>query len=233
MFGTGKSRSRRAEIRKNRPDASWFDVAALRDSGTGASLLIVFAFGVIASGVMMFREGVIPQRPGQWIPHDIVSRVDFTFRDQERLEQLRRDRRAAEPRVYKSAGDAWADLEKDLVALPDKVVASADDVLPPPLRSALDAGAITKLRQYAQGDNRDIWEKKVSAFVEDLKLHRISRGGAQWPLIVLPAEERKRDLQARKSVRIDGLGVLDPEATFAAESPEFRKIVEKIAVGNF
>jgi hypothetical protein len=58
MLGTGKSRSRRAEIRKNRPEASWLDLAAFRDSGAGASLLIAFAFGVIASGVMMFREGV-------------------------------------------------------------------------------------------------------------------------------------------------------------------------------
>src|SRR6478609_4593281 len=143
MFGTGKSRSRRAEIRKNRPEASWFDLAAIRDSGAGASFLIALAFGVIASGVMMFREGVIPHRPGQWIPHDIVSRVDFTFRDQERLEQLRRDRRAAEPRVYTADGNTWEQLENDLLAVPDRVAAaSADDVLPQPLRSALDAGAI-------------------------------------------------------------------------------------------
>ena len=77
------------------------------------------AFGVIASGVMMFREGVLPHRPGQWIPHDIVSRVDFWFRDQELLEQKRRERRAAEPRIYKANGDAWAQLEKSLLALPD------------------------------------------------------------------------------------------------------------------
>ena len=199
----------------------------------GTSLLIAFAFGVIASGVMMFREGVIPQRPGQWIPHDIVSRVDFTFRDQERLEQLRRDRRATEPRVYKAFGDSWAELERDLVALPDKVAATSDDVLPPPLRSALDAGAITKLRQYAQGDNRDVWAKKISTFIEDLKIYRITRGGAPLPLIILPPQERHRDLLARKPVRIDGIGVVDTEATFAAESPQFRKIVEKLAVDNF
>src|SRR4051812_10773026 len=105
MFGTGKSRSRRAEIRKNRPEASLFDLASLRDSGAATSLLIALAFGVIASGIMMFREGVVPWRPGQWIPHDIVSRVDFTYKDPELLEQKRRERRAAEPRIYKADGD--------------------------------------------------------------------------------------------------------------------------------
>jgi putative nucleotidyltransferase with HDIG domain len=233
MFGTGKSRSRRAEIRKNRPDASRMDIAALRDSGAGASLLIALAFGVIASGVMLFRESVIPHRPGQWIPHDIVSRVDFYFRDQELLEQKRRERRAAEPRIYKSTGDSWAALEKDLLALPDRVAAASDDVLPQPLRSALDAGAITKLRTYAQPANREAWSTKVDAFVEDLRIQRVNRGGTQWPLLVLPAAERQRDLQLRKPINVDGQGVIDPELTFAADGPEFRKAVEKLAVDHF
>jgi hypothetical protein len=81
MFGHGKSRSRRAEIRKNRPDAAWLDWEQLRNSGALASLGIAAVFFLATSAVMMLREQVVPYRPGQWIPHDIVSRVDFSYRN--------------------------------------------------------------------------------------------------------------------------------------------------------
>src|SRR5678815_3817823 len=113
MEGTGKSRSRRAEIRKNRPDAAWLDWENLRNSGVLTSLAIAAVFFLATSAVMMLREQVVPYRPGQWIPHDIVSRVDFSYRNKDRLVQMRRDRREAEPRVYQplTVGqgrlDAW------------------------------------------------------------------------------------------------------------------------------
>ena len=58
MLGTSKSRSRRAEIRKNRPEAPWFDLAALRESGAGASLVIALAFAVIDPVQAVHRGGM-------------------------------------------------------------------------------------------------------------------------------------------------------------------------------
>jgi hypothetical protein len=43
-----------------------------------------------AIGILMLRENVVPFRPGQWVPHDIVSRVDFVFRDEKRLTEAKR-----------------------------------------------------------------------------------------------------------------------------------------------
>src|SRR5215210_3325556 len=88
MAETGKSRSRRAEIRKNRPDAAWIDWDALRNSGVLASVGIAALFFVAATVVLLLREQVVPYRPGQWIPHDIVSRVDFSYRNKDRLADM-------------------------------------------------------------------------------------------------------------------------------------------------
>src|SRR5688572_33465490 len=99
--------ARRAEIRKNRPDASdpRAFVQKMHAEGGLVALWIATGFFIVATGVLMLRENVVPYRPGQWAPHDIVSRVDFTFREEKLLakarEQARERRRggtrAAEP----------------------------------------------------------------------------------------------------------------------------------------
>ena len=238
MSSSPKSRSRRAEIRKNRPDAAWVDWHALRSGGVLTSIGIALAFAVVASGILMLRRGVVPYRPGQWIPHDIVSRVDFTYSDQELLEQKRRERRAAEPRVYKSTGDVWGQLEKDLLEVPDRVSAAEPDDLPPPLGDALDAGAMAQLRDYAQPGKRDTYVKKVAAFVQGLRDYRVHRGEQQWELFVLPAEQRARDITARKLITLDlgpgrGAPTLDPNLTFAAGGEAIRSVATKYADANF
>src|SRR5829696_7197506 len=146
MADTGKSRFRRAEIRKNRPDAAWVDIDALRASGMLASLGIAAVFFLAASAVLLLREQVVPYRPGQWIPHDVVSRVDFSYRNKDRLVNMRRDRRDAEPRVYQPQAigqgklDAWANLRRELTSLPDKVGDRSTAELPAPLAGVLDGG---------------------------------------------------------------------------------------------
>src|SRR5215208_2349192 len=104
MTDVGKSRTRRAEIRRNRPDVAWPDWQGLRASGVLASLAIATAFFVVAWAILSLRQQVVPYRPGQWIPHDIVSRVDFKYQDKEELARKRRERRANEPRVYLADG---------------------------------------------------------------------------------------------------------------------------------
>ena len=98
----GKSRSRRTEIRKNRPDVTHLDWQKLKADGVPVSLAIAALFFLVASGILMLRQDVVPYRPDQPIPHDIVSRVAFDYLDKGRLTELQRQRYEREPRVYQA-----------------------------------------------------------------------------------------------------------------------------------
>jgi putative nucleotidyltransferase with HDIG domain len=240
MDAPGKSRFRRAEIRKNRPDAAWLDLEAMRASGVLASLAIAAVFFLAASGVLLLREQVVPYRPGQWIPHDVVSRVDFSYRDKELLTRMRQERRSATPRVYQpleqtqhGKGDAWANLRRELAGLPDKVADRGTADLPERLRQALDAGALTALRQYTSAAQRETYAQKVNAFVDALQNRVVHTRGQQWKLVVLPKAERQKDLDAGRPVAIEGYGVMPVELTFAADTPEFRAELTKLAADHF
>ena len=239
MFDTGKSRSRRAEIRRNRPDAAWLDWENLRSNGVVASVVIAGAFFLVTSAVMMLREQVVPYRPGQWIPHDIVSRVDFSYRNKDRLANMRRDRRDAEPRVYQPLDvgqgrlDAWANLRRELTSLPDKVGDRAAADLPPPLSTVLDGGAVAALRQYASPAQRTTYNQKVGAFVDALQNRVVQSAGQQWKLVVLPKAERIKDLEVGRPVAIEGYGVVPVELTFAADTAEFRAELTRLATDHF
>ena len=117
-----KSRSRRAEIRKNRPDAEWVDWKKWKERGVPASLGIAAAFLLVAAAILMLRQNVVPYRPGQWLHHDIVSRVKFTYTDPARLDEKRREIAARLPRLYtKASENVWAEVEHELLQLPDRV----------------------------------------------------------------------------------------------------------------
>src|SRR5262245_45991111 len=94
---------RRTEIRKNRPDANQSLVQRMQAQGAFVALGIVAAFCVSATAILLLRDSVVAYRPGQWAPHDIVSRVDFAFRDDRKLAEIRRVTRESTPRVYKPA----------------------------------------------------------------------------------------------------------------------------------
>ena len=127
-FWTRKSVSRREAIRKDRPDTPARKWEQLRASGVIVSVQIAAVFWVLASGILMFRQDVVPYRPGQYTHHDIISRVDFTFMDKEQLAQAQRLARQNAPRVYQAVPDAWKPLEEKLLALPDLVAGSFRDI---------------------------------------------------------------------------------------------------------
>src|ERR671917_132637 len=60
MSDTGKSRTRRAEIRKNRPDAAWVDWEALRSSGVLTSVCIAAGVFLVAALVLLLRQYASP-----------------------------------------------------------------------------------------------------------------------------------------------------------------------------
>jgi putative nucleotidyltransferase with HDIG domain len=233
MDSSPKSKTRRAEIRKNRPDVAWVDWAALRGSGALTSGWIALAFWLVASAILVLRQDVVPYRAGQWIPHDVVGRVDFAYRDDELLAQKRREARENEPRVYKANPDTWTYVQRELLTLPDKVAEGSADDLAPPLRGVLDAGAVTALRQHATRPNRETYAQKVRDYVDGLKSYRLTRGLQQYELFVLPAGDRREDAEGVKPVVIEARGTIDADLTFAADSPELRAVLKKLAAESF
>ena len=121
MVSEESSRSRRAEIRRHRPDVSWIDWARLRSEGGLASLGIAAAFCVAATAILMLRQDVVPYRAGQWVSHDILSRVAFSYTDKELLARKRREAAEHEPRIYSPGRDMWGDIHKELLELPDRI----------------------------------------------------------------------------------------------------------------
>jgi hypothetical protein len=90
MFWSRKYGARRTEVRKNRPDRSvnfWSDLKA---RGITTSLAIALVFCIIASAIVLLREDAVPYRPGQYVPQDVLSRIDFAFTDVDRLTQARK-----------------------------------------------------------------------------------------------------------------------------------------------
>jgi len=209
-YEPGKSRSRRAEIRKNRPDAAHLDWQKLKADGVPVSVAIAALFFVLASAILLMRQDVIPYRPDQPIPHDIVSRVTFDYTDKGRLAELRRRAIEREPRVYRAEPSAWDNLEKDLQALPDKVADIAGE-LPPDLKDVLgnDPGAATALRHAATPEGRETYNRSIETFVAALRQ-------ATPPLIFLRDEERQEDVHNRRNIRIGpGPGdLVDPIKTY-------------------
>src|SRR5688572_9262869 len=194
--------ARRAEIRKNRPDASdpRAFVQKMHAEGGLVALWIATGFFIVATGVLMLRENVVPYRPGQWAPHDIVSRVDFTFREEKLLAKAREQAREAQPRVYKAAEtDPWSMIEQRLLTLPDKVAGSTMETLDPELRDVLDAGTLNKLQEYTTGQGRANYATSVKDYVAAAR----SLG-----LRIIPESDRREDIN--RHVIIPGVGAPVP-----------------------
>jgi putative nucleotidyltransferase with HDIG domain len=231
----GKSRSRREEIRKNRPDAARLDWEALRASGVTTSLGIAATFFVLATGILMLRQEVVRYRPNQWIPHDIVSRVDFNHFDGRRVSAAQAAAREREPRVYVAAGDPWEDLRRDLLALPDRVANAAADALPADLAGVLAGGSVTRLREYAADDDaRAEYAERVNGFVDAVKQYRRRDGADTRRLLVLPEKERAVDIAARRPVVVAGeSSPVDPVVTFTPGDEDLRKLLAGLAERHF
>jgi putative nucleotidyltransferase with HDIG domain len=228
-----KSRSRRVEIRKNRPDAFHLKWDAMRASGVLTSVGIAVSFFVLATAILMMRREVVKYRPQQWIPHDIVSRVDFTYFDARRLADAQTVARETAPRVYVATGDPWEKLRQELLKLPDRVANIPAEQLPADL-AMLDAGAMTALRQFATDSEQKNYESRVNGFVDELKSHRLQHGGTTLKLFVLAADERNDELVARRPVQFVGeSSSVDPSLTLSVKDDLFRQIVGKKAETYF
>ncbi len=211
MLGFKKSGARRAEIRKNRPDAGDSLVRRLRAEGGGVSLAVAVVFCAGAIAILLMREEVVRYRPGQWTRHDIVSRVDFTYHDEKQLAAARQNARASQPRVYKqSTPDPWKAAEEELLALPDRVKGLTVAELPSDLKAVLDAGSLAKLQEYQAGPQREKYDKWVHGYIAAVRA---------LGLVIIPADQRQED--ATRTIVVEGAATpLRTETTFTASMSE-------------
>src|SRR3954453_7908143 len=174
MFWSRKYGARRTEVRKNRPDRGGDWYAELKAKGVIGSLVVAGVFALVASAIVMLREDAVPYKPGQYVPQDIISRVDFTFTDQERLAKAREAMKETEPHVFKANGDAWGDLETRLLELPERIGEKDVSQLPMKLATALQVaaggdGVLNVLRQYQAPNQKPRYQKTVKDFVGELR----------------------------------------------------------------
>jgi putative nucleotidyltransferase with HDIG domain len=206
----------------------------MRASGLLSSLGIVMAFFVIASAILMMRQEVVRYRPNQWIPHDIVSRVDFPFSDPHLLAQRQHEAREREPRVYIAAPDPWQQLRQELLTLPDRVANAPGGALPADLANVLDAGAVTALRQLSTESEQGGYEKRVNSFIDETKNRPIKQGSTTLKLFILAAADRNEDVSAHRPVVLAGVAdPVDPAWTFSVQDEEFRQILTSQAEKYF
>jgi hypothetical protein len=190
-----KSVSRREAIRKDRPDTPARKWEQLRANGVIVSIQIAAVFWVAATGILMFRQDVVPYRPGQYTHHDIISRVDFTFMDKEQLAQAQRLARQNAPRVYLAVADAWKPLEEKLLALPDLVAGVPTlNELSPELREVLDAGSFTPLKEIRANERRRaVYNGAIKEYVAALRSFDPTRPEKSFIILSLDRRTEERD----------------------------------------
>ncbi|HYO09218.1 MAG TPA: HDIG domain-containing protein [Tepidisphaeraceae bacterium] len=230
-----KSGFRREQIRKERPDTVSRRWERLRDDGVLVSLQIAVGFFLLASGILMLREDVVPYRPGQYAHHDIVSRVDFTYMDQQKLASAQQKARDDAPHVFSEVADAWKPLEEKLLALPDRVgAAESVEALPPELRKLLDLGSFTTLKQ-ARVDRAN-YNKLVKAYIASLR--RFDPAKPETALAILTDEARQNEVDTNSEIQLrtlDANGVpvtasLKADLTYTPRmTAELEKRIERLA----
>ena len=219
---SGKSVSRREQIRKDRPDTAARKWEHLRTSGVVVSLQIAAVFWVVATTILMLRDDVVPYRPGQYTHHDILSRVDFTYMDKEALARAQATAVQTTPRVYTRVPDAWKALEDKLTALPDRVAAAATpNELGADLRGVLDSGSFTALKAFHPENQRPTYLKQVQNYLARLKSFDPAR--PEQTLIIIPDAERSSEMESP-------LTVISLDATDADGAPATAKVRSEVTL---
>jgi hypothetical protein len=229
MFGLSKSSARRTAIRGNRPDTSacWWN--ELKCSGAVASMGIAAVFWILAVAILMLREDVVPYRPGQAVPYDVISRVDFSFQDKGLLSKKQQEARENTPWVYQSTtdkvtGDSWQPLRDELLSLPDQVAGVTFDQLPAKLKNVLDSGTLTALQQYKTPALRERYTNSVNAYIQALR-------DANW--VILPAKDRQNEIN-RAVTLLPGNKLADANTTYPAPAnDELKARINQLVVDNF
>ncbi len=240
---TKKHSPRRAAIHDSRRCATLSYWQEIRANGALGAMGIAIIFWLVASGILMLREGVLAYRPGQFIPTDLHARVAFSYKDKDRLVLAQREAREIEPRVYRAEGDVWQEIEEKLLALPDEMAGATLEQLPPKLRDSfqivggtsatqLDAAAVTALQSFQPASRRSAYTEAAKAYISALRRLIILEPDTQ-------AEELRRHQELRGTeeagrIRIGSNGLVEIDRTYALlASQELLSELRKAAYTNF
>src|SRR5688572_3569774 len=192
-----KAPARRAEIRKNRPDTPARRWELWKAAGLPVSLSIGAFFFVAATAILMFREEAVPYRPGQFATHDIVSRVNFAFKDKDQLAAVQRAARDQTPRVYRESAEVWEKLQERLLALPDRIAAApSPEALGDDLKGVFDSSSFTRLKELAVEPARAKYAQQIENYIKAIR--SVDPAKPETGLYVIPASERTREESLKK-----------------------------------
>jgi cyclic-di-AMP phosphodiesterase PgpH len=226
MFGfesRSRTSQRRSAIREARHDFEARSAPPVRD--LIPSLAIVAGFWLAVTLLLLLRKDVVPYRIGDYVPHDIVARVDFPFVDEALHDQQVKVARENAPRAYREvSGDIWAKVQDYLLNLPDAIHGRAPEELDSPLRDILDSGAITELEQDRLGPDRQQYNADVRQFITYTKKHLVAE---DEPLVILKQSDRDEETrlaarfpsEERKAVLLPPPADVQNPQTSASEPP--------------
>ncbi len=198
---------RRAEIRKNRPDLDDTFFGRLLRPEHQISLLIACAFVACATAILMLRPNVMSLRVGQYVAHDVVARVDFSYLDTDELNKARKEARNAVPRIYKPAAtDSLKNIQDLLAGLPEQVRGQRVDQLPEAYRSILDNTSLAELQNFLQPSMQFSWKATVDEYIATIR---------KYNLVIIPEKQRHQDL--KRMVRVPGFETIRAESTYSPE----------------
>jgi putative nucleotidyltransferase with HDIG domain len=197
FFNRSRHTTRRSAAREGRHDfESRSSPGDLPRHDIVPSLLIAAAFWIAITTILLFRKDVVTYRPGEYISHDIIARVDFNFRDQALFDQQVKFLRESVPRVYRRLeGDPWTKIQDYLLALPDTVQGRSPQELDSPLNGILDSGSITELEQNRTGPDRQQYESDIRQFISYARRHILD---GDQPLVIVTQADRNEESRLAK-----------------------------------
>ncbi len=218
MFSSNKSGARRAEVRKKRPDTAAKLFKELQADGGLVSLWVAAVFAVVAIGILSMRADVVHYRPGQYAQHDISSRVDFVFFDQDKLNREKDRAREETPHIYATAAtDPWKTIEQRLLALPDQLAnIKLDEIGDETLKKTLDEPSLALIQDARTPAERGPYERAVHDYMSAVR---------KLDLVVLNPTDRENEVKLasqdlNRAIVIPGDGSIRPNITYSVNQKE-------------
>jgi cyclic-di-AMP phosphodiesterase PgpH len=157
-----------------------------------ASLGIALTFWLVGSGIASLRERIVRHRPGQYVHEDVTSRVAFAYVNPILVAEIQQRAREAAPRVYRAVAQPFAEVERQLLGLPEAVSMRLPQQLPKTITDNLDGGTITVLKRVHL-EYPDDYKRWVRHYVGLLE-----QAAAAGKLVVLPHDERESDVEVKE-----------------------------------
>ena len=180
MAKAGKNKSghgqRRQELRRNLPKPTATFRAALLRPEFLRSCVIIFAFLVITSMLVIWSADQVRIRDGQLMGETRIKRLDYRVVDQVATENRREEALRSSPRIYQLNRNAMSRLQSELTGLPTAVAGRTTlDEVADEIRSKfpLDDSALKLLQTMSvEGEPTPQWTSWVQQLVNPVVLSR-------------------------------------------------------------